>query len=223
MPRSCARARLRSRTLAGLLMVMVAHIHAQAPLALQGTRPADRAGPVYPIAEPDMLEEIEAKLRGMERSGALAAKIDEAVKRSTHSAQYPKPVAGLSATKTARTYYFDPSVASNADIKDAEGKTVVAAGTTVNPLDYVSLTEWLLFFDGNDPRQVRLAEAIGKRFDWAVKPILVGGGPLDLMRKWKRRVFFDQGGSLTGRLGIANVPAMVTQEGKRLRIDELTP
>jgi len=34
-------------------------------------------------------------------------------------------------------------------------------------------------------------------------------------------VFFDQQGLLVRRLGIRQVPALVTQEGKRLRIDEL--
>ncbi|KXS30377.1 MAG: Type-F conjugative transfer system protein TraW, partial [Candidatus Gallionella acididurans] len=45
--------------------------------------------------------------------------------------------------------------------------------------------------------------------------------PLDLMRKWKIQVFYDQGGTLTRRFGITHVPAIVRQEGKRLRIDEL--
>jgi conjugal transfer pilus assembly protein TraW len=54
-----------------------------------------------------------------------------------------------------------------------------------------------------------------------IKPILVNGGPMDLMRRWKKRVYFDQGGSMVKRLGIENVPALVTQDGKRLRIDEL--
>jgi len=41
------------------------------------------------------------------------------------------------------------------------------------------------------------------------------------MRRWKRPVFFDQQGRLTTQLGIRHVPALVTQAGKRLHIDEL--
>jgi conjugal transfer pilus assembly protein TraW len=33
-------------------------------------------------------------------------------------------------------------------------------------------------------------------------------------------VFYDQQGSLSRRFGISGVPALVTQEGRRLRIDE---
>ena len=47
------------------------------------------------------------------------------------------------------------------------------------------------------------------------------GSYLELMRRWKRPVFFDQQGTLTDKLGIRHVPALVSQEGKRLRIDEI--
>ena len=54
-----------------------------------------------------------------------------------------------------------------------------------------------------------------------VKPILTGGSYLDLMKAWQLPVYYDQLGLLTQRLGIRQVPALVSQEGKRLRIDEL--
>jgi conjugal transfer pilus assembly protein TraW len=41
------------------------------------------------------------------------------------------------------------------------------------------------------------------------------------MRRWKQTVYYDQQGLLTMRLGIRQVPARVTQDGRRLRIDEL--
>ena len=67
--------------------------------------------------------------------------------------------------------------------------------------------------------------AFAKRFmaesKLPVKPILIGGAPLKLMREWKREVFYDQGGALSKRFSIAQSPAVVTQEGKRLRVDEV--
>ena len=41
------------------------------------------------------------------------------------------------------------------------------------------------------------------------------------MKSWRMPVYFDQQGLLTRRLGITQVPALVSQEGMRLRIDEL--
>lgn len=191
------------------------------PSEVQRDRPSEAVGPTYNIVEPDMLEAIEKRLKGMEKSGELAKKIEEAKARSIRSAQYPKPVGGLGESKANRTYYFNPAVAVTQDIRDTTGRLIAKAGTRVNPFEYASLNTWLLFFDGTNPKQVALAERIGKQYDWNIKPILVNGGPLELQKKWKRRIYFDQGGALVNKMGIQNVPALVTQEGKEFRIDEL--
>ena len=44
---------------------------------------------------------------------------------------------------------------------------------------------------------------------------------LDLMQAWRRPVYFDQHGRLTRQFGVTQVPALVSQDGARLRIDEL--
>ena len=119
------------------------------------------------------------------------------------------------------TYYYDPSVTVPYPIPDATGRVLIAPGTTVNPLDTVSLSKRLLFFDARDPQQVREASAVIERHRGQVKPILTGGAYMNLMRRWKLRVYYDQQGILTKQLGIRAVPALVSQEGKRLRIDEL--
>jgi conjugal transfer pilus assembly protein TraW len=41
------------------------------------------------------------------------------------------------------------------------------------------------------------------------------------MKAWRVPVYYDQQGLLTRRFGIAQVPALVSQEGARLRIDEI--
>jgi conjugal transfer pilus assembly protein TraW len=96
-----------------------------------------------------------------------------------------------------------------------------AAGTRKNPLDVVSLSKRLLFFDARDRRQVVQASELIARYDGKVKPILTGGSYLELMKDWRVPVYFDQHGALTQRFGIRQLPALVSQEGKRLRIDEV--
>lgn len=41
------------------------------------------------------------------------------------------------------------------------------------------------------------------------------------MRQWRLPIYYDQQGLLTRRLGIKQVPALVSQDGLRLRIDEM--
>jgi len=178
-------------------------------------------GPTYGIAEPHLLADIERRLREKERSGELQHLIDEARTRGVDAVRLPAPVAGVSATDTPRTFYVDPSFTLDRNIVDASGRLLFAAGTRKNPLEVVSLSKRLLFFDARDRRQVTRAQELMSSYEGHVKPILTGGSYLDLMRSWRIPVYYDQQGVLTRRLGILQVPALVSQEGQRLRIDEV--
>ena len=176
---------------------------------------------MHPITEPDMLQEIYRVLREKEKSGDLARLQNDAIARSKRSIENPRPVEGLGRVEKARHFYWDPTVRVQQTIRDPLGNVIAEAGQTVNPLDYVSLSRHLLFFDGRDPAQQKKAIALIKHYDGRVKPILTAGQPLELSRQWKLQVYFDQGGALVRKLAIERVPSLVSQEGKKLRIDEL--
>lgn len=180
-------------------------------------------GPTYDIAEPDLLEVIQSRLYQMEKTGELLKKQDEYRDRVIGAVEKPKPVPGVKATATKRTFYYDPTMILDHDIRGEDGAILFARGLKVNPLDHISLREELIFFDGRDRRQVSFTQRTLRNLKGAAKPIMVAGEPLNLMRDWKRRVFYDQGGALVKRLGIRQVPAVVTQDGKRLRVDEVRP
>jgi len=179
-------------------------------------------GPTYGIAEPHLLADIERRLRAKEHSGELQRLMDEARTRGIDAVRSPVPVEGLIATSKARTYYVDPSFTLDRNVVDAQGRLLFAAGTRKNPLEIVSLSKRLLFFDARDPRQVTRARQVMSSYDGRVKPVLTGGSYLDLMKAWRVPVYYDQQGTLSRRLGIRQVPAVVSQEGWRLRIDEVT-
>ncbi len=178
-------------------------------------------GPVYPIQEPDMLRAIEARLREKARKGELARLEREGIARAERTLREPRPVDGLRRAVKARVSYFDPSVAFEREVRGPDGEMLVPAGTRVNPLDYVVLSSALLFLDARDRDQVRHGATLLARHKGRLKPILVGGSYVELTRAWRTRVYYDQGGVLVGRLGIQQVPALVTQEGERLRIEEI--
>jgi conjugal transfer pilus assembly protein TraW len=178
-------------------------------------------GPTYEIAEPHLLAMIEQRLREKERSGELARLLAEARERGIAAVRNPAPVTGLQATAKPRTLYVDPSVTLDRNILGPRGELLFPAGTRRNPLEVVSLSRRLLFFDARDPKQTAWAKRLMAESPSGIKPILTGGSYLDLMRSWRVPVFYDQQGALTRRLGIQQVPALVSQEGLRLRIDEL--
>ncbi len=191
--------------------------------AVTVTRAADPnvLGPVYPIREPHLLQQIEQHLRAQQRSGELQQRQAAASARASTLLQQPPPVTGLRTTRTARSFHFDPSITLDRNLLGARGEVLFAAGSRHNPLDIVTLSQPLLFFDARDARQVKQARALFDHHQGRLMPILTGGAYLALMQRWQTAVYFDQHGRLTRRLGITQVPALVSQEGARLRIDEL--
>lgn len=186
-----------------------------APLA----RDLGVVGPVYPIAEQDMLQTIEQRLTALEESGELARIEEDAKARYRAYVERPEGV-HLPRAKEGRTYYVDPSITVPYDIKDHEGRIIHPAGTTVNPLNYITLSKQLLFFDGDDPVQVEWARAMIDSDPLRVKPILTNGPVLALMRDWRLHLYFDQRGQLVERFRIQAVPVTLSQDGTQLKVVE---
>ena len=177
-------------------------------------------GKTYAIAETDLLTVIERQLQAMAADGRLH-KAEEELKASVKAYVYRPPSRQLPRAVESRVYYHDPSVTTEHDLIDHRGQIIQRAGTTVNPLDYVSLTTPLVFFDGDDEAQAGWVRALIERAPDRYVVLMTNGPVIERMKAWQMRLYFDQHGRYTERLGIRALPAVVRQEGNRLRIDEI--
>ena len=193
---------------AGCVLTLVAHGAAK-DLGVRGA--------VWPVAEPDLLAQIEARLGEMKASGEMARKRREAAERARQRIEGPARVEGIEAARVHSRRLFDPSITLDRDIRTADGTLIAARGARVNPLDAQPLTRDLLFIDGTRPVEVAWALGHGR----PARIVLVAGRPLDLMRVHGRPFFFDQGGRLSKRLGLRATPSVVAAEGPVLRITEV--
>ena len=178
-------------------------------------------GAAWPVAEPDLLEEIEARLLEMQRSGELARLEEEARADARRRLEEPDPLPGIAPAMEERTRLFDPAITVARDIRTADGVLIAAAGTRVNPLERMTLSRGLLFVDGRRAAEIAWALAHEDQNGRPAKIVLLAGRPLDLMRRHGRPFFFDQGGRLAQRFQIAATPSLVEQAGTRLRITEI--
>ncbi len=176
-------------------------------------------GKTYEIQEEDMLVAIKNELKELEKNGKLAEINDQRRKSVEKYIQSPPTVEGLVNAKTNKSHYFDPSIEVPYDIKDANGNVFYRAGTKVNPLHFKNITKKLIFFRGDDPKQVAWAKQQYEKNIYTSKPILVSGNPMKLMKEWDTWIYFDQRGQLTSKFLIQEVPAIVYQEGEFMRID----
>ena len=204
---------LLAATVAGL---PAAGIPSAAPAKDLGVR-----GATWPVAEPDLLEEIEARLLEITHSGELARLEKQARDRARRRLEEPGPVPGIAPATRARTRLFDPAVTVARDIRTPGGVLIAAAGTRVNPLERVGLARDLLFVDGRREAEIAWALAHEDESGRPAKIVLLAGRPLDLMRRHRRPVFFDTGGRLAARFGLRFTPSLVEQDGTQLRITEI--
>ncbi len=197
--------------LAAAVLTVVA-APAAVPAADLGVR-----GQTWPVAEPDLLEQIEGRLSEMRESGELARLEAEARARVRSRLEAPDPVAGIAPARERRSRLFDPAIVVDRDIRSPDGTLIAAAGTRIDPLAGMTLARDLLFIDGR--RKVEIAWALAHA--GPAKIVLLAGRPLDIARAEGRPFFFDQGGRLAGRFGLTATPSLVEQAGSKLRITEI--
>ena len=166
-------------------------------------------GHVFPIQEENILEIIEKRLSKIDLN-----KLNAELKDKTQKyVENPPAVIGITKATEVKIKYYDPSYTNPEDILDHNGLLIAPKGKIINPLEFTSLTQPLIFIDGDDEEQVAYALSYKN-----AKVILVKGSPLKLQRTHKRWIYFDQAGVITTKLGIAQVPTLVEQDELRLRI-----
>jgi conjugal transfer pilus assembly protein TraW len=179
-------------------------------------------GPLFPIEEQDIREFIYQRLNEMEQNGEMAKLNEKFIKNVKEHTLRPTPVSGLTPiekTKEPKTFYYDPTYVLTKNIEDYEGNIIAKKGTIINPLDTITLYGVLFFLDADDKKQIKWALSNTKKYDY-VKYILVKGNIKEAGKKLHDRIYFDQYGSISHKLGIHHIPCIVKQEGKKLQIQE---
>ncbi|MEM2160759.1 MAG: type-F conjugative transfer system protein TraW [Candidatus Nitrosotenuis sp.] len=174
-------------------------------------------GVVYPVEEQDLLNAIqtEATINNKEFQKQWNIQIQQAMDR-------PQPV-GLSKTQKSRVWFFDPSVTLPFDLHDQTGNTIISANQVINPLSSYALNETLIFYNADDADQVKWTQEIIHDLKSNYKLILVGGSVIQQTQLLHKPVYFDQQGRLSERFQLQHVPAIITQDGKRLKVSEVLP
>ena len=174
-------------------------------------------GDVWPVQEQSFLALIQDRLQGLQDNGQLAELQKQFQGRVVGHTLRPEPVEGLITDTQAHTSWYDPTFVVRQTLTDAQGQVFARQGDTLNPLDILTLNTTLYFIDGDDAHQVTWMKAQTPPTP-TYKVILVNGNIKSTADALSERIYFDQQGVLTKKLGIHYIPAMVRQDGKRLKI-----
>lgn len=170
-------------------------------------------GELFAIEEENMISTLQKQLSSSFSPESLKKLCKEAGERAKH------PVSSKIIPNACehRIFYYDPTYIAPETITDTKGNIIVLKGTPFNPLKQLQLSSGLLLFDGDNPAHVQWAREQKESFKW----ILVHGNPFELELQEKRPVYFDQNGFSATKFQLQQIPARVTQEGSRLKIEEI--
>lgn len=204
-------------------------------------------GQVFIIKEQGFLEMINEKMNKLDMEKLNKEMQEKAKEKIMH----PKAIFGIVPATKTKIFYYDPSFVLAEDIVLPCGTIVHRAGTSVNPLKYMTLERELVFVDAREKRQIAWLKGklknqyvtqgeVNDNRDGGsalvyvnnnqqqVRIILVGGSVFALEEELqefseeiKDQVYFDQDGALVHKFGITHSPAVVVQEGEKLKILEI--
>lgn len=180
----------------------------------------------YAIAEPDLIREMQARVAGIDweakRHAALAS----------FWSRHADAFVDLPEAKQAREFLVDPTVRVVQDLEDAEGRVLVAAGETFNPLRWVPLSKTVIVFRGTDAGHVAAAQELARAARQQGRGVILLTTQLERARAWEHlSELEDELGAtvyvlpaeLIGRFHLENIPAAIAPRGLQLLVQERPP
>jgi conjugal transfer pilus assembly protein TraW len=179
----------------------------------------------------DARAQMKDRIRDREANGDLARFWNNYQAKVVDAIRHPTSL-GVPTDTRARTELHELRFVLPQDYLDQAGNIVARRGTVIEPLKIQPLSTGLIFIDGRDEGQVQYALAAGRRE--RLKIVLTAGSPYDLRVRFRNVTwngmptvpfYFDQRKLIINQLQrlygiqLRSVPAKLTQQGTRLRID----
>jgi len=170
-------------------------------------------GRTWPIAEPDALAEIEAKVAKLPTD--LRSKFGPRTRWSAMKA------AKLEVASRERIRTVIPFYTLDMDVALPDGRVLYPKGFTFNPLTYVSLPQRLVIVHASE---LGWALKAADPADWILLAAGAGSGPdpIALGEKVGRPLFLLEE-RIKDRLGLTVAPVIVRQIGQKLQLTEFGP
>lgn len=174
-------------------------------------------GKTYPIAENDIVKELEKRAAQVDWGKHLNKdKVEKAVKNYKPKENLVK----LPRATQAKKRTVDMSYTVPFDIKDAKGNVLYPKGFVFNPLDYIEYQKTIIVIDANDHLQVEWLKASKYAKDINTMVLITDGSYYELGETLNRPVFFATK-PIIERLQLTCVPSVAKQSGRMMEIKEI--
>lgn len=179
-------------------------------------------GDVVEIAERDLIEVMKEKVAAID----WEKKKEAALTRYWERQQFIE----LPRATEQRVRSIDPSIYITDDIKDAQGKVIVAQGTKINPLEKLPFTQALVIFDPLDSKQVQAVDSRLNKLMKEYSRVTLIVTRFDRSDGWKSyknitdhfdMPVFNLTNDVKSRFEIQYVPSIVTADKSAFIVEEI--
>ncbi len=175
-----------------------------------------KIGETYPIKENDALMELQEKAKSIDFSKIADKKVMEQKIKNFK----PETVKKLPVARENRAFLVDMTHALDFDIPDQNGNVLYPKGFKFNPLDFMQMKRTYVFIDGTDADQIAWLQNSPHYKRLSTTILLTDGNWYDTRERIKRPVYYALGEIVT-KFQIECVPAVVRQEGKYMKVEEI--
>lgn len=172
-------------------------------------------GPTFEIEEPNVLEMIRQRVAAHDWTADVERVKQNLLTKTTTGQALP------AATRDA-SYLVDLTIVNNQTLQGATGEVFAAAGTTVNPFDYMTTSKRYIFIDANDESQLAQALEWREQFPYTtiittipLQSVEARSAALNLLQQ----PIYEINQTLIQRFKLNSVPSIAYQEGRMLRVD----
>jgi len=165
-------------------------------------------GNLYPIEEVDLLAYVYEKGKNLNPE-----ELEKMVRERFSS--YLEVSLGVPEVREKRVRYVDPGVTVSSPVYDHEGHVVSPPGR-LNPLEKIQLTKAIVVLKES---QLGIIPEIKNNHKNLL--ILLTDGNLNRASTTLGQMVYRADRNILDRLGVEKVPSVITQDGERLRIEEV--
>lgn len=179
-------------------------------------------GPVFGILEPDMIQEIQRRMRAYDWAKEKQHAIDN------FWANQKDFVSLLTAEKNSERI-IDTSVVSSQDIYHPDGRLIVKKGQKINPQAIMPMRHAYILFDATNMKQAEIAKRVGDGMLKKQNPVVYLFSKIDHENGWDHynrtqetlnAPIYKLNQTIVDRFKIRALPSLVEGEGVAVKVTE---
>jgi len=180
-------------------------------------------GPVFDIAEPDMIEEMQRRMTEFDWEKEKKHALDNFWAQQKDSVNLP-------VAEKNRERRIDTSIVSTQDIFHPDGRLIIKKGQTINPQALMPMRHAYILFDATNKKQVEIAKKIGDEMLVKQKPVVYLFSKMNTENGWDHynqttalmnAPIYKLNKTIIERFRIQSLPSVVEGQGDTILVREI--